>query len=71
VKHEIVASRHVNAISARQSLRTPQRESLEILARVVETVPLTKQYDLPALLSAVQTEFPSVGGSLILTRSKI
>jgi len=53
-------NRHINAISARLSLRAPQRESLEILARIAETVPLTKQYDLPALLPAIQAEFPSV-----------
>ena len=29
-------SRHVNAISGRLSLRDPQRESLEILDRVME-----------------------------------
>lgn len=53
-------NRHVNAISARLSLRAPQRESLEILARIAELVPLSKEYDLVALLSAVQAEFPSV-----------
>jgi len=29
-------NRHVNAISGRLSLRAPQRESLEILARVAD-----------------------------------
>lgn len=53
-------NRHVNAISARLSLRAPQRESLEILARIAEAVPLTKQYDLSALLSAIQSDFSSV-----------
>jgi len=53
-------NRHVNAISARLSLRAPQRESLEILAKIAEQVTLTKQYDLAALLSSVQAEFPSV-----------
>ena len=53
-------NRHVNAISARLSLRAPQRESLEILAKIAEQVLLIKQYDLTALLSAVQAEFPSV-----------
>ena len=53
-------SRHVNAISARLSLRAPQRESLEILARIAELIPLSKQHNLPALLAAVQAEFPSV-----------
>lgn len=32
-------NRHVNAIAGRLSLRPPQRESLEILARVMELVP--------------------------------
>ncbi len=53
-------NRHVNAISARLSLRAPQRESLEILARVAELVPLSKQYDLGSLHPAVQAEFSSV-----------
>ncbi len=53
-------NRHVNAISARLSLRAPQRESLEILARIAELVPLRKQYDLDASLSAVRAEFSSV-----------
>ena len=53
-------NRYVNAISARLSLRAPQRESLEILARIADLVPLSKEYDLAALLSAVQAEFPSV-----------
>lgn len=53
-------SRHVNAISARLSLRDPQRESLEILARISELLPLSKEYDLPELLEAIKAEFPSV-----------
>jgi len=53
-------NRHVNAINARLSLRAPQRESLEILARITEIIPLSKQYDLAALLSAVQAEFPDI-----------
>lgn len=51
---------HVNAISARLSLRTAQRESLEIMARIAELTPLSKQYNLGALLSEIQAEFPSV-----------
>ena len=33
---------HVNTISNRLSLRPPQRDSLEILARVCEIIPLKK-----------------------------
>jgi type III restriction enzyme len=33
---------HVNTISNRLSLRPPQRESLEILARVCDIIPLEK-----------------------------
>ncbi len=36
---------HVNTISNRLSLRPPQRDSLEILARVCEIVPLQKDGD--------------------------
>ncbi len=32
-------NRHVNAISGRLSLRSPQRQYLEILDRITETVP--------------------------------
>jgi len=34
---------HVNTISNRLSLRPPQRDSLEILARVCEIIPLKKE----------------------------
>jgi len=37
-----MAIQHVNAISNQLSLRSPQRESLEILARVCEIVTLEK-----------------------------
>ena len=36
---------HVNAISSRLSLRSPQRDLLEILARVCEIVSLEKDGD--------------------------
>lgn len=36
-------NRHVNAIAGRLSLRTPQRLSLEILDRVTEILPPTRQ----------------------------
>src|SRR4030066_1553839 len=51
---------HVNTISNRLSLRSPQRVSLEILARVCDIIPLEKNGDLGQALSVIQSEFPSV-----------
>src|SRR4030043_2239580 len=51
---------HVNTISNRLSLRPPQRESLEILARVCDIIPLEKNIDLAEALRVIQSEFPSV-----------
>ena len=51
---------HVNAISGRLSLRAPQRDSLEILARVTDIMPLEKERDLSAALKIIQSEFPTV-----------
>jgi type III restriction enzyme len=53
-------SRHVNNISGRLSLRTPQHRSLEILHRVMDIARPQKNGDLQAALSAVRSEFPSV-----------
>lgn len=53
-------NKHVNSISGRLSLRDPQRHSLEILARITEIVPLSKQTDLAKALEVIQTEYPSV-----------
>ncbi len=53
-------NRHANAISARLSLREPQRDSLEILARVADIIPLDKERDLKRDLEVIQSEFPSV-----------
>lgn len=53
-------NRHVNAVSGRLSLRAPQRKSLEILARVAETVPLTKERDIQQALATIQSEYPGV-----------
>lgn len=56
-------NRIVNAISSRLSLRKPQKESLEILAEVIEHFGLNKQNDPQSLqekLSAVNANFPSV-----------
>jgi len=51
---------HVNAIAGRLSLRLPQRRSLEILDRITEIAPPSKDPDAAAQLSAIQGEFPSV-----------
>jgi type III restriction enzyme len=53
-------NRHVNAISGRLSLRPPQRHSLEILHRITEIVPPSKQADLKTALEVIQAEYPSV-----------
>jgi type III restriction enzyme len=53
-------NRNVNAISGRLSLRPPQRDSLEILARVVELIKLDKDADLNTSLEAIRSEFPNV-----------
>lgn len=54
--------RHVNPICNRLSLRSPQRDSLEILDRICDIVPLTKDPDLATALASVQSEFPHVQG---------
>ena len=51
---------HVNSISNRLSLRPPQRDSLEILARVCEIIELSKDADPAAALTAIRSEFPTV-----------
>jgi type III restriction enzyme len=53
-------SRHVNSISGRLSLRAPQRQSLEILHRVMEIAQLHKNSDLQAALSVIRSKFSSV-----------
>src|SRR5438045_390472 len=53
-------NRHVNSIAGRLSLRPPQRESLEILARICEIAPPAKDADRAAALAAIQSEYPSV-----------
>jgi type III restriction enzyme len=56
----------VNAIANRLSLRPPQRESLEILARVCELLALdravsgTAEVDVAKALETIKAEFPSV-----------
>lgn len=53
-------SRHVNGISGRLSLRSPQRKSLEILDRVLEIAQPHKEPDLRAALQVIHAEYPSV-----------
>jgi type III restriction enzyme len=48
------------AVSNRLSLRAPQRESLEILDKVCELLPLTKDADSAQALEAIRSAFPSV-----------
>jgi len=50
----------INSISNRLSLRDPQRESLEILARVCQLVDIDKTTDLEQALRVISSEFPTV-----------
>lgn len=52
--------RHVNSISGRLSLRTPQRHSLEILQRVMEIAQPHKNGDVSEALSVIRSEFSAV-----------
>ncbi len=51
---------HTNMISNRLSLRPPQRDSLEILAKVCEIIELSKDADPAVALAAIKSEFPTV-----------
>ncbi len=51
---------YVNAISNRLSLRPPQRDSLEILARVCKIISLEKNGDTAQALEIIKSEFPSI-----------
>jgi type III restriction enzyme len=51
---------HVNAIANRLSLRQPQRDSLQILDRLCELLPIHKIQDLETSLAAIKKEFPTV-----------
>jgi len=53
-------SQLVNSISSRLSLRTPQRDSLEILERVCQLVEIDKSTDLVQALRIISDEFPTV-----------
>jgi type III restriction enzyme len=50
----------VNAIGNRLSLRTPQRDALEILARVAEVISLEKDADAAKALDIIKSEFSTV-----------
>ena len=51
---------HVNAIANRLSLRQPQRDSLEVLARVCDIISLEKGADPAQAIAAIKSEFPTV-----------
>jgi len=53
-------NRHVNTIANRLSLRTPQRESLEILARLGDILSLQKDANVDESLRIIQGEFATV-----------
>ncbi|NVI98471.1 DEAD/DEAH box helicase family protein [Myxococcus sp. AM009] len=55
-----MASRHVNSITGRLSLRSPQKKSLEILDRVMEIAQPHKSRDLNAALDVIRSEYPTV-----------
>lgn len=53
----------INSISGRLSLRAPQRESLEALAKAIDSTGdglLNPKHDVPALLETLNAEFPSL-----------
>jgi len=50
----------INIIANRLSLRSPQRESLEILAKVCDLIPLEKKTDTAQAIEAIQSQFPTV-----------
>jgi len=56
-------TRIINSISGRLSLRAPQRESLETLARAIDVTDnrlLDPKHDVPALLETLKAEFPTL-----------
>ena len=53
-------NRTVNTVSGRLSLRAPQRDSLEILARIAEILTLKKGEETAWALEIVRSEYPSV-----------
>ena len=55
-----MSMQQINTISNRLSLRPPQRDSLEILARVCELISLEKDGDIVTMLETIKSEFPSI-----------
>ncbi|MFQ5752316.1 MAG: DEAD/DEAH box helicase, partial [bacterium] len=53
-------NQHVNTIANRLSLRPPQRDSLEILSRICEIIPLEKGNGPAKALEIIKSEFSSV-----------
>ncbi len=53
-------NRHVNSVAGRLSLRPPQRQSLEALARICEIAPPKKDSDRDVALAAIRAEYPGV-----------
>ncbi|MEY8198867.1 MAG: DEAD/DEAH box helicase family protein, partial [Colwellia sp.] len=56
-------NRIINSLSGRLSLRSPQRESLEALAKAIITSDerlLDPNHDVPALLDTLKAEFPTL-----------
>lgn len=54
-----MSSSTINAISNRLSLRTPQRDSLEILAKLIKELDLSKDADLTVGMKTVASLFPT------------
>lgn len=54
-----MSSSAINAISNRLSLRTPQRESLEILAKLIKDLDLSKDTDLDTGIKTVVSLYPT------------
>jgi type III restriction enzyme len=55
----MMSSSTINAISNRLSLRAPQRESLEILAKLIKELDLSKDADLDAGMKTVASLYPT------------
>jgi hypothetical protein len=60
--NEIMNARVLNAVTGRLSLRPPQAESLVKLVRALEAAPdlLGHEQDVPAILSTLKAEFPTL-----------
>lgn len=53
-------NRHINAIAGRLSLRPPQRQSLEILDRVMDIAHPSKNADVASALEIIRSEYPTL-----------